>query len=215
MNILKKLITEVQIQKGNKERVNIYADNEYLFSCSTHMVFAHHIEKGKTIELEDIKQIIHQDNYEKCKDAALRTIEKYYKTEKEIKDRLLLKGYDEITIDDVMSFLREYNFTNDDKYVEMYIKDKIGVHGKKKIYYNLLSKGISEEIIKEKLDLTSTDEEKKGIMALCEKKYNTLIHSKDASDSRKLYRKLCSFLLSKGFDYEMVKDVVNKKLKEE
>lgn len=209
-----KKITDVQIQKNNKNRVNVYVEGEYLFACSTEIVFTYHIEKGKSIDLEEIKSIIENDNFIKCKDTALRIIEKNYKTEKEIKEKLVLKGYDELNIEKVIDFLKEYAFVDDYKYAEAYIKEKSRAQGSRKIYYALVAKGIKEDIIKEKLG-TNPGNEKEAAIILCEKKYNTLMKSSNPIDNKKLYKKLCDFLLSKGFGYEIIKDVVNLKLKEE
>lgn len=50
---------------------------------------------------------------------------KTYKTEKELRDKLTEKGFEEDTIKRAIEFLKEYNLLNDEKYAEMYIKDRL------------------------------------------------------------------------------------------
>ena len=47
-------------------------------------------------------------------------------------DKLLQKEYDIKTVDRIMEFLKSYSFINDDKYAELYVKEKIRVQGKRK-----------------------------------------------------------------------------------
>lgn len=50
MEDLKKIITKVEIQKRNKDRVNVYINHEFAFACSAELVYIHNIEKGKSVD---------------------------------------------------------------------------------------------------------------------------------------------------------------------
>jgi len=180
-------ITNIEVQKRNKNRVNIYIDEEYRFSCDSEIVYKYNLSKGQNIQLKDLEEIIDEDNYLKAKAAAFRIIERSYKTEKQIEDKLLLKGFDKDIVERIKKLLKEYDFMNDAKYVQAFIKDNIKSQGNKKIN-------------KEDMEEYATN--------LAEKKYRTL--SKRESDPWKLSNKLISFLLSKGYDYEMAKSIVGK-----
>ncbi len=180
-------ITNIEVQKRNKNRVNIYIDEEYRFSCDSEIVYKYNLSKGQNIQLKDLEEIIDEDNYLKAKAAAFRIIERSYKTEKQIEDKLLLKGFDKDIVERIKKLLKEYDFMNDAKYVQAFIKDNIKSQGNKKIH-------------KEDMEEYATN--------LAEKKYRTL--SKRESDPWKLSNKLISFLLSKGYDYEMAKSIVGK-----
>ena len=43
-------VTEIEIQKNNTERVNIYINNEFAFPCSSELVYKYGLQKGKEIE---------------------------------------------------------------------------------------------------------------------------------------------------------------------
>jgi len=201
-------ITNIEVQKRNKNRVNIYIDEEYKFSCDTEIIYKYNLSKGQHIDLKDLEEIINEDNYLKAKAAAFRIIERSYKTEKEIEDKLIQKGFDKNIVERIKKLLIEYDFMNDVKYTQAFIKDNIKSQGNKKIQYNLSKKGVSESLIKRELGKINKEDMEKYATVIAEKKYSQLI--KRENDTWKLSNKLTSFLLSKGYEYEMVKTIVRK-----
>ncbi|MGG7144597.1 recombination regulator RecX [Clostridium nigeriense] len=202
------IITKIELQKRNKDRVNIYIDNDYAFSLSCELVYKEGLKVNEKVDIEKIKDIASKDNYLKCKNTALRIVEKAYKSEKELKDKLILKGYDNESIDKTMNFLKEYNFLSDNNYAKMYVKDKSRIQGKKKIKFDLIKKGIKDNIIEEEISSIEKEDEREGAYNLAIKKYNTI--AKRENDKFKLSQKLYRFLLSKGYDYDTVSYVVKK-----
>ncbi len=205
-------VTGIEAQKKNTDRVNIYIDYEFSFACSLELVYKYKIQKGNKIEEESIIEITEEDNYFKGKNDALKCIERTYKSEKEVIDKLLDKEYEEKTINRVMEFMKEYNFVNDSRYANAYIKEKMNGAGREKIKFALKNKGIPEHIIEEKLNLLLEGNEKVVARELAKKKLNILI--KNEKDKNKLYKKLGDFLVTKGFNFEIVKEVVPSILKE-
>jgi len=205
---MENIITKVEVQKNNKNRVNVYVDDEYVFSCDADLVYKYDLKKQKSIQLEELKEIIADDNYIKAKNMALRYIERAYKTEKEMKDKLINKGYDEATIKRVISFLKEYNFIDDRKYADMYIKAKQKNSGKNKIKYDLLKRGINQSIVDSVTESLTSECEEDSARVLAEKKYKAII--KREVDRRKIYEKLLRFLVSKGYTWELSKSVIEK-----
>lgn len=200
------VITKIEVQKRNKDRVNIYLDNEYAFSISMELVYKESLKAKMEIDVERLRDIADKEGYLKCKNSALRIIERSYKTEKEVRDKLREKEYTDSQIEKSIEFLKEYNFINDDSYAKAYINDKLASRGRQKIKYDLIKKGIDKQIIDEKLSCIDSDDEKNTALALAEKKYRSI--SKSETDSYKLSGKLYRFLISKGYNYDIVKDVV-------
>lgn len=199
-------ITNIEEQKRNKDRVNIYVDNDYAFSLSKEVLIKEGLKVNDIIDLEKLTKVSKEDNYIKCKGAALRIIEKTIKTESEIKKKLLLKGYDDETINRTIDFLKEYNFLNDESYATMYVRDKSKGQGKNKIKYDLIKKGLDEDTILEAIAKIDSDNEENIAYEMALKKYNTI--KKRETDSYKLSQKLYRFLLSKGYGYDIASRVI-------
>lgn len=204
------IITKIEEGKRNKERVNIYIDNDYAFSVSKEILYKEDLKLNDNVNIENLREIVKKDNYIKCKNSALRIVERSYKSERELKDKLLLKGYDKDSIEKTMAFLKEYNFLSDNNYTKMYVKDKSKVQGKNKIKFELYRKGISEEIIQEELSSIDEEDEKEVAYNLAFKKYNVI--SKRESDKYKLSQKLYRYILSKGYSYDIATYAIKKVL---
>ena len=103
------IITKMEISKRNKERINIYIDEEYAFSISAELVYKENLKVKDKVDMQLLKKLSDEDNYIKCKNTALKIIERTYKSEKELAERLELKGYDSHIIKRTINFMKEYN----------------------------------------------------------------------------------------------------------
>lgn len=205
------IITKLEIGKRNKERINVYIDDEFAFSLSAEIVYKENLAPKQVIDIENLTRLSREDEFMKCKNSALKIVERSYKTEKEIFNKLIAKEYSKESINRVIEFLIEYNLINDRNYVKMYVKDKLKSQGKNKIKYNLKRKGISDELINEELSKIDYDDSKDGAIILAQKKYNEL--QRRESDKYKLSQKLYRFLISKGYNYDLASDVMKEVIK--
>ena len=205
-------VTDIEVQKKNAQRVNVYIDEEFAFPCSLELVYKYGLQKGKEIQKENLKEIAEEDNFLKGKTCALRCIERTYKSEKQVIDKLSLKGFEENVINRVIDFMKNYDFVDDERYVENYIKEKMRTSGRNKIKFALIKKGISKDIIEEKLEVLLASGEKEVALGLGERKLITLMKSEN--DRNKLYKKLSDFLVRSGYSYDIVSGVVNTVLKD-
>jgi len=205
--LLSEKITKIEIQKRKKDRVNVYINEEYSFACSVDLVFSFGLSKGKIVDAESLKKISEEDNYISCKSYALNVIERNYKTEKQMLDKLIKKEYSEKAINRVFIFLKEYSFVDDNKYTDLYISEKINKQGKIRIKYDLLKKGIEPKLIDRKLENIDITLEKISIEILAKKKYDSII--KTEGNYLKIYNKLKSYLFRLGY----TSDLVNESLK--
>ena len=200
------IITKIEIQKRNKERVNVYLDEEYAFSISAELVYKENLKVKDEVDIDRLKSVADKESYIRCKNSALKIIERSYKTEKEVIEKLKLKGYDDKHIDSSIQFLKDYNFLNDNYYAEAFVRDRINTKGSQKIKQDLMRKGISKDIIEEKISYIDKNAEKDIARKLAEKKIGII--KKSENDIYKISGKLYRFLISKGYTYDIVKEVV-------
>lgn len=206
-------ITKIEIQKRNKERVNLFLDGEYAFSLSAELVYKEGLKINAEIDSEKLKTLAEHESLIRCKESALRIIERSYKTEKEMRDKLKLKGYEDNSINKSVEFLKEYNFINDRNYTKAFISDKLNSAGSQKIKYTLMQKGINKEIIDEELCKLNQDNEKNAAFNIAKKKFDII--KKKESDNYKISGKLYRYLVSKGYGYDVVSDVVKEVMSQE
>ena len=199
-------ITKIEIQKNNKDRVNIYLDGEYALAINAELIYKENLKVKDDVDISKLQEIAEKESYIRCKESAIKIIERSYKTEIEIRDKLKQKGYEEKQINNSIDFLKEYNFINDNTYAKAFIKDKLSSKGSQKIKYDLMKKGIAKDIIEENLIKVDKNEEKEVALNVGRKKYESI--RRKESDNYKLSGKLYRFLISRGYAYDIVKDVV-------
>lgn len=205
-----KKITKIEYQKNNKDRVNIYLDDNFAFGLDLNIMIKYSLAKNMELEDEFIDEILIAEEEIKTYNYALSVLSRIAKSEKKLRDKMQEKGYDNNFIDKAIIKLKQQKYLDDERYSEMLISSKINIskYGKRKIKEALYEKGIDREIIDEKLRLLSEDDELERAFTLGAKKLNTL----KEEDIRKKSLKLSNYLINKGFDFSVVKKAVSKLL---
>ena len=145
-------------------------------------------------------------NKDKALNMSLRYLGYKMRTEKEIKNYLHRKEFSDEDITYVINKLIDYNYINDIEYTELWIRDKYNFsnHGRYRIKTDLLKKGLSKEIIEEKIDnFFNEAKEKEKIKQL---------YFKKNPDNHKLEPKqlntICNYILRRGFPGGLVRKTV-------
>ncbi len=190
-------IIDIIPHKRFENKVVVYMDNYEKYTISLETVYKRNFKKGKVIDKEEFETIIIEENYIAGKTKALKYIERGDKTFSQVCEYLEKKEYSRQVIEQVMKFLIEYDFINDERYTERYIKERKRSDGKNKIKYALKKKGINEDMIAEKILNINEEEELEAINKIVNQKIHTLI--KDGRDEYFIKNKLYSYISSKGF----------------
>ncbi|MDD7767183.1 MULTISPECIES: regulatory protein RecX [Anaerococcus] len=155
---------------------------------------------GAVIDFDLYKEILRENDFNRCKNEALKQLSYGAKTSFDLKKKLKEKKFNQDSISRVIDFLTEYDLIDDKAYVKSYINDKSRINNwsKGKIRYKLKAKHIDDSLIDTYLDEISYDEE-------YEKAYDAgLNKKKSVNDKNKVYR----FLASRGFSYDIISDVL-------
>lgn len=153
------------------------------------------------LDFETYKKILKENDFNRCKNEALKQISYRSRTSFDLKNKLKEKKYSEDAINKVIQFLEDYDLINDKLYVKSFVNDKSKINNwsKGKIRYKLKAKHIDDSLIETYLNEISDDEE-------YEKAYEAGLHKKESVDDKnKVYR----FLASRGFSYDIIRDVLS------
>jgi len=203
------IITKIEVQKKNDDRVNIYVNDEFFIAIFTELVYTFNLKKGMTIEEENLKHILKEEMYMKAKNKALNILAKADQSEKKIREKLS-SNFEDSTIDMVIEFLKKNNFINDDILAQKIVNTNVNLNrcGKNRIKQNLYNKGIDKQSIDEAISYIDTDVEFENAMYLAKKRYDRV----KKEDKRKIYQKISQHLAYKGFSYDIIKRVLDKLL---
>ena len=206
-----KKITKIEYQKKNKNRVNIYLNDSFAFGIDLNIMVKYSLSKNMELEETFIEEILKAEEEINVYNYALSVLSRTFKSEKQLRDKLNEKGYDGQFVDNTIIKLKEKKYLDDERYSEILINNKITVSkcGKRRIRQDLYNKGISNEIIDEKLRSISDDDELARALSLGIKKLRTI-----KKDDERRSIKLSNYLVNKGFEFETVKKAVVTLLKQ-
>ncbi len=94
-------------------------------------------------------------SFEVAKEKALRYLVTAKKTEYEVRNKLKKNNFEESIIDDVISYLKDLDYINDNDYIDAYIRQcmRLQNYSIYEIKNKLLQKGIKKDIIDKKLEV--------------------------------------------------------------
>lgn len=142
-----------------------------------------------------------------CREYALKLITIKDRTKKEIIEKLKQKGYDENTISQQISFLEEYGYINDVNYAQKFINDCISIKkwGNRRIYTELVRKGIAKEIIESLLIENDNENEEEILLSEFKKRFS----NSDLSNMKER-RRIFAYFLRRGFKSSSIQYILNK-----
>ncbi len=210
-------ITQIQSQKKNPKRVNIFLDGEFAFGISLESKIVNHLQIDQELDQEKIDQLIFGDQVERLYDKSLRFLGSRPRSEREIRTYLLQKvklsdkGEDEKknfeqSIDEVVKKLTKIGQIDDRQFAAWWVEQRTRFKkmSPRLIKSELFQKGIDKEIIIEVLESSEVDPYSLATAAAAKKSpsYKNL-------DKKEFREKMSRYLATKGFDWEIVKKVVD------
>lgn len=197
-----KVITDIKPQVKTPTRCSIYLDNAFYCGLELETVMRHRLKIGDQIEPEKLDEIQFDSERVRALDKALSFVTKSKKTQKQVKEHLFSKGYTEQTVESVIEKMKDYRFLDDGDYAESYAKSYSKTKGKKLIEMELKKRGISEEDMS--LAIENIGDQTESAVLIAEKYLKN--KQKDKANLLKCYK----YLLSKGFDYDVSKTVIER-----
>jgi regulatory protein len=204
-----------RIVKKDSRNVSIYLDDEKVIFVNYEIFLKSILRKNDEISEIQINSIIKENQRFAVKQRAFRYLGRRLLSENELRVKLKQKKYDEDIIEEIIEELIEKNYLNDMEFANVFsaenIKNKFW--GKNKVKAELMKRGISNEIISKVLsEKFPGGNDLQNALGLAEKKYKLLLNRN--IDQKKIKEKLFSFMFSKGYDYEVTKEAVEKLIKD-
>ena len=163
---------------------------------------------GKELSDQEIEKIISEDKTIRGKKYLLRLLSRRIYSRYEISRKLNNKGYPEKIIADLIFWLENNNYINDELFAEMWAQFRLKNKpiGRYKLNQELRIKGIKQDIIQKVMDKTYKEIDEL-ILA------RNLIKEKIVSSKIKNIiidpKKIYNFLLRRGFSTEISKNIYN------
>ena len=140
-------------------------------------------------------------DFQRAKELAINYISYRPRSSKEVKSHLIQKGYSFHLVAQVVNYLMEYNYLNDQEFARKWYLSRLnkGGYGPLLIYKELITKGISPDVCHSLRESLYPDErEREEALRLIEKR--TLNKPLDIHQERRLYQ----MLMRRGFSAGLV-----------
>jgi regulatory protein len=200
-----KTITKIEAQKRNPRRRSVFIDGKFAFGVDEEVVSKLGLEKDEEVTEKKIKEILLQKSENEAKEIALRFLSFRRRTEKEIRDKLRGKGFDQKAIKNTIEKLKGYDLINDTEFAVAWVKQRLAhkPRGKRLLRQELWKKGIRKEIIDQVTDQLCQDEDRSALEVLekAKRRYKNL-------DPQVTRRRMLGLLVRRGFSYEIAKNAL-------
>ena len=199
-------ITKITQQKKNKERYNIFLDEEYALSVDESLIIKYQLTKGLVIENGALNDLVHDDEVKKAFNRGLNFISFRMRSESELKKKLVEKEFSDNVIDEAIQKLKYYGFINDETFTASLIENQktSSKKGPMAIRQELTKKGIDKNLQDEFLEIYNEEEQIEIASIVAEKLKNQ--HS--TKTPLQVKQKIQDTLTRKGFSFSITKQVI-------
>ncbi len=195
-------VTSIEPQKHSTTRYSIFLDGEFAFGIGRDLLLESGIAKGEYLSQVRLDAILAQDAVDRAVTTAMRALDQRMQTGKELRTRLLRKGFEIAAIDAALEKLTEYGYLNDERFAELWIENRLAhrPRGKRMLEQELRQKGIDREIVQESVANMEIDD-CAAALDLANKRFRS-VQRLPAEEQKK---KLTGILARRGFDYGVIK----------
>jgi len=197
------LITDIKVQKHRKNRFSIYIDGKYRFSLDFNTIQQVELHVNDELDEKKIDELIRRDEYARCRDYALLLLSYRDRSESELNNRLLKKGFHRDVAGELVDNLKKEGIVDDFAFAGKWVEDTCANRpmGRMRAVFELrkkmLSDGIIEAVVEEKFD---GNKEQRLAHAAAEKKMKSLESYPPDTARERLYR----FLKNRGFQFDII-----------
>ena len=194
-------ITDMQIQKNNKTRANVYIDGEFSFALEMFTVMKLGLKIGQEVSVEKLSEAMLDSEKSVAFERAIDYLGRGMRTVKQLRDYLVKKGYPTEVVEHVISRLKEYRYLDDDTYAKLYVEHNSATKGERRLKQELVQKGIDLSLA-EQYSAQDCDSSLENAERLAER------YMKNKPQDLKTLQKLQRYLVSRGYSYDTVNTVV-------
>ena len=154
-----------------------------------------------------------KDPLKRVKLRALDILTHRDKTEKELRLKLSGEDFSPEEVDAAVEYVKSYGYIDDERYARNYISYRLEKKSRMVLYRELSERGVCDDILEPVLDeLCSQVDEASLIVACIEKKLKGSYPDclPDPSDEKE-YGRLLRFLAGRGYSFDTIRQVMNRK----
>lgn len=223
-------VTKLKYQKKDPNRVNIYVDGKFIVGLEINDVVKLGLYNGQELTQEELTKIIDESEFGKLFNAALNFLSYRPRSEWEIRHKLKFQisrnakfppkeeTKDQKLIDSVVEKLKKIGQINDVDFAKWFLDQRQTFRpmGERGVKYELAKKGVSRQVVAKIFSKDTVEgpdrvsDQQLALRAIS--KFASRLKSIDFDKKNlpKTKANLQRFLASRGFDWDVIGDTVEK-----
>ncbi|MCC6614419.1 MAG: RecX family transcriptional regulator [Anaerolineae bacterium] len=199
------IVTALEVQKRNKQRVNVYLDDEYAFSLK--LDEAARLYKGQHLTEAEVEALEAQDTLSRTIDTAARFLSYRPRSIQEVRENLTRKNTPPPLIEAAVQHLISLGYLDDRAFATFWVRERNTFKplSLRALRHELRNKGIAATIIDEVL--AQVDAEDAAYRAA-----DGQMRRLRGTSRREFQDKLLGFLQRRGFGYREAKTAISRLL---
>ena len=192
-----------KVMPVTKIKYKVFVEDQFAFILYKGELSRYRIKEGQVLNeetYEELKKLI----IKRAKLRAMHLLNAMSRTEEQLKSKLKQGGYTEDAIEEALSYVKSFGYIDDGHYARQFIESRKSSKSKKEIFAALCQKGLDKAVIETAMeDIYETEDAKEAIRKLLiRKKYDPALADSDEK------KKVCGYLMRKGFSYEDIRQVI-------
>ncbi len=199
------IITALRTSRGRGKRVTVSLDGRFAFSLEAEVAAQEKLEVGQELASDRIEALARSDQFQRCLDAAARYLTYRPRSEYEMRQRLLRRGFSGDTVEAVLKRLREQGLVDDIAFAEFWRDNRQSFSPRSQwlTRLELRQKGIADDISDQTVS-TICDGDNAYRAAASRASRLPL------SDYESFRRRLGGYLRRRGFGYGVIKETLER-----
>jgi regulatory protein len=202
-------ITGLKAGKSREKRVNVFLDGKPALDVLAEVVLKEGLKVGQELSEMRLEALANSDHYQRCLNAAVRYLGYRPRSEAEIRQRLLKRGFDSDATEKALARLKEQGLVDDAAFARFWKdnRESFSPRSRRLTGLELRRKGLAGDIIESVVG--EIDESDSAYRAALVKARRLPL-----SDYQLFRRRLGVYLGRRGFGYDIINETVARVWKE-
>jgi regulatory protein len=200
-------ITEIRRTGEDKPRLTVFVDGVEAFTVSEEVARELGLSVGRELAQPAADRVAADHDGTKAREAALRLLAVRARSEGELSDRLRRKGFSEDLTAAVVFSLAEVGLVDDEAFARAWADERVRLRpvGPRRLAQELLSKKVNRDLAARVVDETFREHSE---LELARRAVEKKARVPGGADGGKRRARLHSFLVRRGFSYEVAAAVL-------
>lgn len=206
----------VKAKRSGRNRVEIVFDDDQKVSLAYEIFLKNQLKLNQEISEEFLSTLLGDDQKYQLKQSALNYLSRRHHSKNEIRTKLRQKKFDSEQIEQTLNELEQNNYIDDHSFAQIFTDEKVKAKnwGKNKVKSELIKRGVSSKVITDVIsEKFSGESEIEAGLELAKKKLKKLLNRN--IEPKKIQSSIYSFMISRGYDYDLCKQILVKLFKDE